>query len=337
MPKLNTQILEKNLVINLTRVGNLKNFIVSEKNEYATKVKLISRENSLLTDIIRNQQYEDDKNQQIEKSTIKIPEKISTPKAVDRKKIIKGAISANLIDSKNITQILGSNLAQAIGLGVGLEVAESILPSDTYENKEPSTSFRPDGSNGRLSDSQLKNVGDGFKLWTPAANSYLKMKEAAKRDGVYFELSDGYRTYQDQVEMKKKYGKDAAQPGTSKHGWGIAIDISSPGSREWIVKNGRKYGWIRPSWASWFYEPWHFEYIGETGTTVQPTKPQLKKDKNGYIIHDRINTGKQISYLPIINVDNTPKAIPIPQKAQEPNSPSINTLASNPFFIVATG
>ena len=63
----------------------------------------------------------------------------------------------------------------------------------------------------------------------------------------------------------------AAKPGTSKHGWGQAMDIGNlggPGNSrfDWMEKNARNYGWINPAWAKVKgpgYEPWHWEYIGD--------------------------------------------------------------------------
>lgn len=137
----------------------------------------------------------------------------------------------------------------------------------------------PTGQNGRLPASELMDVGDGQKLWKPAAVQYLRMKEDAKKDGVYFRLTEGYRT----LATQQRYWANppsgpgtAAYPGTSKHGWGRAIDISSPGAQGWIKTNGVRYGWIWPQWArSNPYEPWHFEYVGRGGaiSPQQQTPP----------------------------------------------------------------
>jgi len=86
----------------------------------------------------------------------------------------------------------------------------------------------------------------------------------------------------------------AAGPGTSKHGWGQAMDLgpgygkggkqdSSAGFSpkdepsnplhekvkemfEWMDTNAPKYGWVNPAWAKKKgtpqYEPWHWEYTG---------------------------------------------------------------------------
>jgi hypothetical protein len=94
-------------------------------------------------------------------------------------------------------------------------------------------------------------------------------------------ISSSYRTFKEQVSVMKqkiKEGKpsEAATPGTSKHGWGIALDIDGThdGSRRinalyaWLAKEAPKYDIINPNWAqkSWgfggIFEPWHWEYVG---------------------------------------------------------------------------
>ena len=68
----------------------------------------------------------------------------------------------------------------------------------------------------------------------------------------------------------REFGVDlAAVPGTSNHGWGVAVDFAcgaeqfgSAGYR-WLKANGPKYGWTHPSWAEpggSRPEPWHWEY-----------------------------------------------------------------------------
>ena len=67
----------------------------------------------------------------------------------------------------------------------------------------------------------------------------------------------------------------AAVPGTSAHGWGLAIDINSGGWGtdivKWFKNTGSKYGWSQPT--SWPYynkkdigknsplESWHWQYF----------------------------------------------------------------------------
>ncbi len=152
----------------------------------------------------------------------------------------------------------------------------------------------PNGQNGKLPTSDLMDVGNGEKLWKPAAIAYLRMKNDAAKEGVNFVLSEGYRT----LETQQRYWDNppsgpgtAARPGTSLHGWGKAIDISSPGAQSWIRKNGVRYGWIWPMWArSNPYEPWHFEYVGSGALPIHNNPPQKIKNKSKPVNPRRTST-----------------------------------------------
>jgi len=115
--------------------------------------------------------------------------------------------------------------------------------------------------------------------------------EFQKEFGYALKITDAYRPYDDQVRLKAIKPYLAAVPGTSQHGWGLAIDIGgnvpSGTSREyvWLRTHGPDYGWDNPAWArpnGSKPEPWHFEffaagkmptrYTPSEGTT--PTTPQ---------------------------------------------------------------
>ena len=136
----------------------------------------------------------------------------------------------------------------------------------------------PTGENGRLSESSLKSVGPGgcrggCRLWTPAANAYLKMKEAASKEKIYFQLESAYRSYEHQKELYDAYqrgqGNLAAPPGQSDHGLGKAIDLYPAAAQKWVREKGKQYGWYWPPETG---EPWHFVYVG--GGRLEPPKPQ---------------------------------------------------------------
>ena len=66
-------------------------------------------------------------------------------------------------------------------------------------------------------------------------------------------------------------GSLCANPGTSNHGWGKAVDIggccgvnSGTGAAfDWLTTNASRYGWNHPAWAQAGGskpEPWHWEY-----------------------------------------------------------------------------
>lgn len=80
-----------------------------------------------------------------------------------------------------------------------------------------------------------------------------------------------YRSYADQVQVKKTISAPiVATPGTSPHGWGLAIDFKegskySYGSaiHNWLKTNGPKYGWEQMPWhqkGGKYQEYWHFDY-----------------------------------------------------------------------------
>jgi peptidoglycan hydrolase-like protein with peptidoglycan-binding domain len=105
--------------------------------------------------------------------------------------------------------------------------------------------------------------------------------------------TDGYRS---RAEQERLYQPPpvgvgpglAAVPGTSNHGYGEALDLSSnvnsfsSAEHRWMVQNGPKFGWVHPYWArkgGGREEPWHFEFVGPTGKTG----PRVRHPKRGEI------------------------------------------------------
>jgi len=125
--------------------------------------------------------------------------------------------------------------------------------------------------NGMIPESKLCPLGvgshvlrcDAARAWTTLAQAY------AKRFGTALCLTDSYRSYRAQVELFAKKPALAALPGTSNHGWGLAVDLcggvndfGTPQHR-WVAANGPRFGWYHPRWAARGGsrpEPWHFEF-----------------------------------------------------------------------------
>lgn len=158
----------------------------------------------------------------------------------------------------------------------------------------PATLSRAQGkwggfTNGNIPTSALTNVADitasdgskvsfdGCKTWMSqpylnpsAAVSLVELNKAYKAAmGENLKLLSCYRDYDQQVAARKKYGSNAAKPGTSNHGWGLAIDFDNMSSYsgagyKWLLENGAKYGWVNPKnmqqGGSGPHEPWHWEY-----------------------------------------------------------------------------
>ncbi len=121
-------------------------------------------------------------------------------------------------------------------------------------------------------------------------DSLLKMREEAKKDGIYLVFLSGYRSINLQNEifysLKSVRNQEAierarvsAPPGYSEHSTGFAIDIGDATQREtdfetefentkafkWLIKNAAKFH-FKLSFAKdnkfIDYEPWHWRYEG---------------------------------------------------------------------------
>ena len=118
--------------------------------------------------------------------------------------------------------------------------------------------------NGRVPKEALTPIGQGgHRLYAPAAASWQNVVAAARADGIDLRITDSYRPYEEQVDLANrkglyKNGGLAAVPGTSTHGWGMAVDadIRDPATMEWLRVNGPRFGWIETTPR----EPWHWEF-----------------------------------------------------------------------------
>lgn len=129
--------------------------------------------------------------------------------------------------------------------------------------------------NGQIPASVLCGLGwaSGELLRCDAAAGLENLNSAFRAAfGRNLSVTDGYRSYAEQVSVAATKGGLAAVPGTSNHGLGQAVDLSggieSFGTAEhaWMVANAGKYGWKHPAWAQAGGskpEAWHWEY----GTT----------------------------------------------------------------------
>ena len=116
-------------------------------------------------------------------------------------------------------------------------------------------------------------------MTTSTACAFDKMASAAKEGGVSIKISSGFRTIARQEYFWNCYqtkqcnnGNLAAQPGSSNHGKGIALDLNTDcgkqtgekpscgGSKvyQWLYNNAHTYGFTRTVKT----EPWHWEFRG---------------------------------------------------------------------------
>lgn len=112
----------------------------------------------------------------------------------------------------------------------------------------------------------------GEVLRADAAASFNRLTEAYRAArGIPICVTDAYRDYATQVRLYRERPGFAAVPGTSQHGWGVAVDlcggIQDYGSSAyaWMKTNAGRFGWVHPAWAEpggSMQEPWHWEFVG---------------------------------------------------------------------------
>ncbi|MFD8500211.1 D-alanyl-D-alanine carboxypeptidase family protein [Amycolatopsis sp. NPDC059657] len=127
--------------------------------------------------------------------------------------------------------------------------------------------------NGLIPVAALCPIGVGSHvLRCDAAQSFYAMSQAyGGTFGSLICVTDSYRTFGAQVDLYRRKPSLAAIPGTSNHGWGLAVDLcggaESFGSSQyrWLIANAGRFGWINPGWAragGGREEPWHWEFTG---------------------------------------------------------------------------
>lgn len=117
-------------------------------------------------------------------------------------------------------------------------------------------------SDGRNAGSYLKlNTGVSLDKVNPQLRKqfYGLVEEYGLMTGKSVPVTDGFRTFEDQLRMKLRYPDRAASPGNSMHEFGLALDVDSS-TLDDMERLGllRKYGFTRPVGK----EPWHLEPIG---------------------------------------------------------------------------
>ena len=129
-------------------------------------------------------------------------------------------------------------------------------------------------ANGRIPSSALCDVSfdSAVKLRCDAAEALEDLNTAFRKEfGHDIAITDSYRSYAQQVVCRATKGFWCAQPGTSNHGGGVAVDLSSgidsfgSATHRWMVAHAHEYGWVHPDWAragGSKPEPWHWEYVG---------------------------------------------------------------------------
>ena len=140
---------------------------------------------------------------------------------------------------------------------------------------------------------ELMELSNGQKIDSRIYPALQEMFDAARAEGIYPIVREGYRTAEEQQEIldekiqiyiNQGYSQSRAErtakewvalPGTSEHQLGIAVDINADKSKcsneevyTWLAENAYKYGFIlrypmgKQDITGTSYEPWHYRYVG---------------------------------------------------------------------------
>ncbi len=136
------------------------------------------------------------------------------------------------------------------------------------------TAAAPPAANGFLPASALCPLAGapGHRLRADAAADFARLTAASLAErGTALCVTDSYRSYAGQVDVFARKPRLAAVPGTSRHGFGVALDLGcgvesfGTEAHRWMQANGPRFGWVHPAWAGpdgSLPEPWHWEHAG---------------------------------------------------------------------------
>lgn len=147
-------------------------------------------------------------------------------------------------------------------------------------------------------DLELTELEPGYSVDSRIAEAARKMLADAKKAGLKIMICSAYRSvtrqeqvFNDSVQDRLNQGMDyweafedtrlsVAEPGTSEHAMGLALDLVSNQYTElderqettkeaqWLAENCHKYGFIlryppsKTDITGIIYEPWHYRYVG---------------------------------------------------------------------------
>ena len=160
----------------------------------------------------------------------------------------------------SIQRVWSPRVATAVPKGFDAALAAALDPNATVHR----TVAAHDARNGRLGDADLAPIGiRDLRLAPAAADAFRRMRAAARADGVDIGATGAYRDYASQVELARRKGLYssgglAATPGTSQHGWGLALDVDVDAEGQaWLRANAAGFGFFEDVPR----EPWHWEYM----------------------------------------------------------------------------
>ena len=170
----------------------------------------------------------------------------------------------------------------------GTQYCKKVVMNDKGKSANAQALYNAGYRNGQTSRNAFTPIGqDGHVMYKDAAEAFIRMRAAAAKVSITIRVTDSLRPkfggkLSQFAQFKEKGQFDgpkakgykgrsespyselkgwAAVPGTSNHGWGLAVDIDTgeQGTEskvyQWMKENAGDYGFRTIS-----NEPWHWEY-----------------------------------------------------------------------------
>jgi len=168
---------------------------------------------------------------------------------------------------------------------------------------------------------ELVEIEEGHSVDSRIVDATNKMLTDAEKEGLHILIGSAYRSvdtqekvYSDSMKKRVKKGMsywdayketaiNVAEPGTSEHALGLALDLISnqyieldekqeeTAEAKWLAKNCHKYGFIlrypsdKTNITGITYEPWHYRYVGvETATEIMELGVTLEEYLQNYYV-----------------------------------------------------
>ncbi len=158
------------------------------------------------------------------------------------------------------------------------------------------------------------SLGEEFQVEKETLSHFEDLRNELLEEGIDIELDSAYRTAEEQQEIwdlfSERYGDDVgkyvAEPGTSEHQTGLAVDV-------FLIDNGKiirdnddlyaaeelfakihthlaEHGFVvrvlpgkDDVCSGWTYEPWHFRYVGKTAAREMYAKGLVLEEYLGEV------------------------------------------------------
>ena len=190
---------------------------------------------------------------------------------------------------------------------------ESVAKEATMENGKMLILINDESTVPEEYETKLITLSNGEEVDSDIYPDLQKMFDDMRAEGLYPAVVSGYRDGEEQEKIfenkyasfrEQGYGrrqarelteKWVAEPGTSEHETGLAVDINPDREKSgdevyvWLSENAHRYGFVKrypedkTDITGIANEPWHYRYVGETAAREMKKKDMCLEEYIEYI------------------------------------------------------